>query len=529
MALGLAQQVAQAQFDPVIELSNLDGSNGFAINGVNPFERAGQSVSGTGDINADGINDVIIGSPFAINNSITTGNSYVVFGSDIGFPTSLELSDINGSNGFIINGLDPANGVGLTGNFGFSVSYAGDVNDDGMDDLIIGAPRADSNGNNDPGNSYVIFGSGSAFPNPFDPSTLNGSNGFSINGVADGDLSGYSVSAAGDINGDGVDDLIIGALDADSNGGTDTGSNYVIFGVSGGLPNPFNLSTINGINGITINGVAEDDHSGDSVSGLGDINGDGLDDFILGAFGSDPGGNDDAGSSYVVFGAAGGGLPHPFDLTSLNGSNGFRLDGVAENDRSGRSFNTAGDINGDGINDLVVGINVADPGGLNNAGSVYVLYGSTSSWPSSMNINDINGVNGFVINGLAASDFLGASVGTAGDLNADGIDDLIIGATGADINGIINAGKSYVLFGSVNPIPHPFNLSSLDGNNGFTIHGIGVSDFVGGEVDGVGDVNGDGIDDLIMGAGSADPNGLFDAGSSYVVFGSDLVFKGGFE
>jgi hypothetical protein len=113
---------------------------------------------------------------------------------------------------------------------GSSVSSAGDVNGDGIDDLIIGAFYADPNGNPNAGRSYVVFGSDTGLPNPLDLSDLNGSNGFTINGVNAGDESGRSVSSAGDVNGDGIDDLIIGAYRADPNGNTYAGSSHVLFG-----------------------------------------------------------------------------------------------------------------------------------------------------------------------------------------------------------------------------------------------------------------------------------------------------------
>ncbi len=131
---------------------------------------------------------------------------------------------------------------------------------------------------------------------------LNGLNGIRFNGVAELDNSGVSVSSAGDINGDGIDDVIIGANDADPNGTDRAGSTYVVFGTTTTLPNPFNLSNINGSNGFTINGVADVDLSGFSVDGAGDINGDGFDDLIIGALYADVNGVTDAGSAYVVFG-----------------------------------------------------------------------------------------------------------------------------------------------------------------------------------------------------------------------------------
>ncbi|WP_204153432.1 cadherin domain-containing protein, partial [Leptolyngbya sp. CCY15150] len=216
-------------------------------------------------------------------------------------------------------------------------------------------------------------------------STLNGSNGFRIDGVAAGDYSGRSVSSAGDINGDGFDDLIIGANRASPNGST-SGSSYVVFGSGSEFSSTLNLSTLNGSNGFRIDGVAAFDYSGWSVSSAGDINGDGIDDLIIGAWGAAPNGSG-SGSSYVVFGS-GGEFSSTLNLSTLNGSNGFRIDGVAANDRSGMSVSSAGDINGDGVDDLIIGAWGAAPNGT-YSGSSYVVFGRRTNQAPTIVTNSV--------------------------------------------------------------------------------------------------------------------------------------------
>ncbi|MEH1948846.1 MAG: tandem-95 repeat protein, partial [Nostoc sp.] len=492
------------QVTSVFNLSFLDGSNGFVINGIDLGDFSGRSVSNAGDINGDGFDDLIIGATYAhLNGQRDAGSSYVVFGSNSSFEASFNLSSLNGSNGFAINGIDADDRSGS------SVSNAGDINGDRFDDLIIGGFGA--------GESYVIFGSNSGFGASFNLLSLNGSKGFAITGIDSFDL-GNSVSSAGDINGDGFDDLIIGAPGADPNGRYNAGESYVVFGSNSGFGASFNLSSLNGSNGFVINGIDSDNFSGDSVSSAGDINNDGFDDLIIGAKGADPNGRYNAGESYVVFGSNSG-FEASLNLLSLNGSNGFTINGIDSGDYSGNSVSSAGDINGDGIDDLIIGASGADPNGQPYAGESYVIFGSNSGFGSDFNLSSLNGSNGFAINGLDERDYSGSSVSSAGDINGDGFDDLIIGASDADPNGQRNAGSSYVVFGSNSGFGASFNLSSLNGSNGFAINGLDESDDLGRSVSSAGDINSDGFDDLIIGASDGDPNGQFNAGESYVVFG----------
>ncbi|WP_345940571.1 cadherin-like domain-containing protein [Nostoc sp. UIC 10630] len=424
----------------------------------------------------------------------------------------LNLSDLNGSNGFVINGIDERD------QSGGSVSNAGDINGDGFDDLIIGARYADPNGQNYAGESYVVFGSSTEFGASFNLSSLNGSNGFVINGIDRYDRSGTSVSSAGDINGDGFDDLIIGANVASPNSQSAAGESYVVFGSSNGFGASLNLSSLDGSNGFVINGIDERDFSGSSVSSAGDINNDGFDDLIIGAADASPNGQPFAGESYVVFGSSNG-FGASLNLSSLDGSNGFVINGINEGDFSGGSVSSAGDINDDGFDDLIIGASSASANGQNGAGESYVVFGSSNGFGASLNLSSLDGSNGFVINGIDNRDLSGSSVSSAGDINGDGFDDLIIGASGSFPNGENRAGESYVVFGSSNRFGASFNLSSLDGSNGFVINGIDAIGFSGSPVSSAGDINGDGFADLIIGAPFGSPNGQNGAGENYVVFG----------
>src|SRR4028119_1563831 len=160
-----------------------------------------------------------------------------------------------------------------------------------------------------------------------------------------------------------------------------------------------------------------------------------------------------------------------FNLSDLNGSNGFAINGIAAFDYSGNSVSSAGDVNGDGFDDLIIGAILASPNGINNAGQSYVVFGSNSGFGASFNLSELNGSNGFAINGIAAYDISGFSVSSAGDVNGDGFDDLIIGAINAYPNGINRAGQSYVVFGSNSGFGPSVNLSALNGSNGLARNG----------------------------------------------------------
>jgi hypothetical protein len=328
-------------------------------------------------------------------------------------------------------------------------------------------------------------------------SSLNGSHGWVLLGELAGDLSGFSVSAAGDVNGDGFGDVIVGSPFATSN----AGKAYVVFGSKSSWPSSFNLALLNGTNGFALDGAHINDLSGTSVSAAGDVNGD---DILVGASEA----NSHPGKTYVVFGSNSSSRPAHMNLSLLDGVNGFVLNGENIDDESGFSVSAAGDVNGDGVGDILVGAYWASSA----AGKTYVVFGSNSlSWPASMNLSSLNGVNGFVLNGQYADDHSGYSVSSAGDVNGDGVDDILVGAYYENAL----TGKTYVVFGSKSSWPSSLSLSLVNGANGFALIGESDNDFSGHSVSAAGDVNGDGVADILVGAPHADSN----VGKAYVIFG----------
>ncbi len=429
------------------------------------------------------------------------------------FPAQFDLATLDGANGFIIG--RPTMGVSP---FGVSVSGGHDVNQDGVADLIIGDHQPGSTPGIRYGTFVVFGGAGVGADGVIDVDALNGADGYRISTMFD---SGFSVASVGDVNQDGAGDILIGAPHYSPHiGVVETGAAYLVFGGAGvGAGGSLSLGSVDdGTNGILYRATI-DTQAGFSVSAAGDVNADSIPDFLVGAPFAQVDMVADAGETYVVFGAPGltpdTHLGH--DLFSLDGSDGFIIRGEPFDGESGYTVSDAGDVNGDGVDDIIIGSERVNPAGALSAGESYVVFGGPTVGQGPISLNNLDGSDGFCISGRDPDDFSGTTVSAAGDLNNDGYADIAVTAPGGlDIMPFADFGECYIIFGgpSVGSSGSVL-LNSLNGNNGFIVTGISASDQIGDSVAPAGDINQDGIDDLIIGAQNA--------GEAYVIFGRSVV------
>lgn len=520
---------------------------GFLANGSSAFYAIGYAMA-IGDINNDGTNDLITGSNDCA--AVLLGKKNAQQTGSYADPTTM-TPDFK-----ICDNVD----------FAVPSSIAvGDVNGDGIPDIIIGVSPATVSGNAHAGKVFVVFGEPESFWSQHTSYTLDatagtglidGVHGFEIDGVSANDSAGYSVAVGsflGSTNGSQpVADILIGARQRNSN----AGAAYVVFGGAAqgtggnwlpGTAKSFSLSALNGSTGVNgtagieLDGTTSSTETAGSSVAMGDINGDGYADAMIAA----PTANHGVagGSVYVVLGGSGtwtSSQASPIMLTGLlgsghaNGANGFRLDGRMADEVGLVPANgglAVGDVNGDGVKDLIIGAPFALHGGT-PAGTVYVVFGGSGSWNASYSLSGlagatgVNGTNGFEIDGPSGTSYyIGRGV-ASGDVNGDGKADIGIAQYFPDATFTIIFGGTGPKSGGAwtTPITLTANNSWLANGGSSAVNGFVLNESITGTAAGgtfiaIGDITLDGKSEVMAGAPNASPGGLTDAGSIYVLYG----------
>jgi len=424
----------------------------FESNAVNA--QLGYAANAAGDVNGDGYSDFIAGAPFYSNSTGRVGSAYLFYGSPDGINPNTITSVIAGAQ--------------LNEALGTSVSSAGDVNGDGFSDVVIGAPLYD-NGQTDEGAAFIYLGSANGIVTPFATKVESNQVGAQM---------GYSVASAGDVNGDGYSDVIVGAPQY-HNGSSAEGAVFLFLGSPTGTSTTVTARVESNINFAQL---------GFSVAAAGDVNGDGYADIIAGA-NLYTNGQFNEGAAYVYLGTA----------TGINTIPSAILQSNQANAQMGYSVGTAGDVNGDGFSDIIVGAPFFD-NGQTDEGTAFIYYGS---------VTGINTVPAVMLESNQANAQFGTSVATAGDVNGDGYSDVIVGAP-FYTNGQTNEGVAFIYQGSATGTG-TLPVIMLESNQANAQFGISVAT--------AGDVNGDGYSDVIVGANMY-TNGETQEGAIYVYHGS---------
>ena len=445
---------------------------------------SGMSVANAGDVNGDGYDDMVIGAPRNDDGGNDAGQVYIILGGPSGWTTGVDLGKVDASY----------RGAAADDYAGYSVAGAGDVNGDGYDDILIGAYGNDD-ATTDGGQAYLIFGMATGWSTDL---SLAKSADASFLGTENGEAAGFSVAGAGDVNGDGYGDMLIGAYLNDING-ADSGRTYLFLGKQNGLSTGTKVDSAD----ASYDGIYDNDYSGYSVAGAGDVNRDGYDDFLIGApmnsitdkF---------AGASFLVFGRAAG-WSYGTNLMSAD----VRFEGELADDQSGTSVAGAGDVNGDGYCDILIGALMSDCDGARpDAGQTYLWFGRASGWAPNYNL----GSSDASFWGEDVKDRSGLSVSGAADVNGDGYCDFLIGAP-FNAGGGSERGQTYVVLGRSTGFMMDMDLTLVAGAS---FLGELDSDYSGYSVAGGGDMNGDGHPDLVIGAPNFDIGA--DEGKIYALF-----------
>lgn len=422
-----------------LDLDALDGSDGFRLN-ASTGDFAGEGITGGCDLNDDGRADVVVEASIAHTATLAdAGAVYIIFGrpDTDPFPASMDLNSLMASEGTVITG-DVADRV-----LGFSVACLGDVNGDGADDLLIGKRVRGL----DPGRAWLIFG-GIGLPASLDVADLNGSNGIVLLGENTSQSAfGIDVAAAGDVNGDLIEDFMVVGIRDEPPGLNVRGVTYVVYGRPdpANFPNPYNLTALDGDDGFRLFGDPVR-ATEDAIAGAGDINGDGFADVLVADNGvASTTGLTSAGRTWVVYG--GDNVPATQVLNDLDGTTGFIINGATSFSNSGIGVGGVGDVNSDGVDDFGIAAAGFSVGG--GTGRTYIVYGNSApdAFPGVMSLATINGSNGFTLDNASPFTDLADQVAAAGDMNGDGLDDILTGARFKRDPPAISTGGAYLVYG----------------------------------------------------------------------------------
>ncbi|MFH1465236.1 MAG: hypothetical protein ABIO70_12695 [Pseudomonadota bacterium] len=424
---------------------------------------AGASLAMDGDVDGDGYDDVLIGAPREDGAGVDAGAVYLVRGASLGAWSGTSLAGADCT----LWGEDDGDLAGA------ALSYAGDLDADGRDDLLISA-HGDDTLATDAGCAYLVFGSSLGTARSFDL----GSADLILLGADPGGGAGYSNTGGHDADGDGVPDLFIGAL-YDDTAGVDAGSLSFFSGAGLGSTGASSLALAD----ATLLGQAPGDEFGHAAASLADVDGDGLGDLLVGSYLSDAVGTD-SGQAYFFSGAtlAAGGTLDAADADLL-------LPGGEADENAGVAVAGAGDVDGDGSGDLLVGAWHGSDAGT-YAGHVYLLLASSLS-TGTLPLSRAD----CIILGGTAQDHLGRAVAGAGDIDTDGRAEILAGAYGQDDGGE-TAGATYLFMA-----PTLLAAGTLDAADAdYSFIGETAWDFSGLRLAGDGDVDGDGMPDILIGA-----------------------------
>lgn len=467
----------------------------------------GFALASLGDIDRDGVTDLAVGAPGGRDEAVTGGGVYIVrLNANGTVKASSRISSLTYASPLL---------------FGAAVTSMGDLDADGISEIVVGVPQSLGVYGYYAGGIVLLRLNSDGTVKSFLDLNAPVANQYAFE---TGERIGTAVASLGDLNGDGAIDLAVSRFDADVGQGTFPPLKLLFMNGKdygrqsrGPLPNPIEPRTFSGVNGATLFG-----RSTGHVSSIGDFNGDGLEDFVMDL---------DEGQltqPAVVFGNARG-FDVTFDTRNLNGTNGFLLD-LPLPYYNGSKVSGGGDINGDGLADFIIGSDEAQTDNL-PTGAAFVILGCRSPMGPVLKARDLNGSNGFRINGIPDQNIIGSAVSIVGDVNADGFSDIAIGAAFSIVT-VVDASVVHVIFGRSAPYPRFVSLANLDGSNGFRIYGDQRRDAFGASVSTEGDFNGDGIDDILIAspARGRDANATYDddAGAAYVVFGKRANFPSSF-